>query len=87
MNKKSHIRIKKDEVNPETPEILAASLIKIASAFEALLNQGELTQSAIVALLLDMPDVRNKVSKQTIGTVLDNLKLLRSYYVRSKPKK
>ena len=84
--KHTNIRVKKDEINPETPEILAASLIRIADAFTALLEQGELKTEAIVALLLDHPEVRNKVSKRDITLVLENLAKLKSYYVRAKPK-
>lgn len=81
-----NIRVIKDEVNPETPEVLAASIIKIADAFNRLLATGELQESAIVALLKDMPGMQ-LVGKTEIRLVLQNLKKLKSYYVRSKPKR
>ena len=76
-----NIKVIKNEENPETPEVLAASLIKIAEAFEVLLSRGQLNQKAIVALLKDMPGMTT-IGKYEIGLVLDNLKRLKSYYVR-----
>lgn len=83
-NKAKNIRVKKDEVNPETPEVLAASLIRIADAFTAILEQGELKQEAIVSLLLGMD---SNLRKGEVIRVLENLTKLKSYYVRSKPTK
>jgi hypothetical protein len=76
-----NIRVKKDEENPESPEVLASSLIKIADAFEKLLAGGALNEAAIVALLKDMPGMQT-VGKTEIKLVLQNLKKLKSYYVR-----
>ena len=81
--KAKNIRIKKDEQNPETPELLAASIIKIADAFEKLMATKELTDDAIIALLKDMPKMQN-VGKTEIRLVLENLKKLKGYYVRKK---
>ena len=78
-----NIKVIKNETNPETPEILAASLIKIADAFERLMHTKDLTDHAIIALLKDMPGMQN-VGKTEIRLVLDNLKRLKSYYVRKK---
>lgn len=75
-----NIKVIKNEENPETPEVLAASIIKIAEAFEKLMTQ-ELRQSALVALIKDMPGMQ-LVGKTEIRLVLENLKKLRSYYVR-----
>ncbi len=80
-----NIKVIKNQENPETPEVLASSLIKIADAFEKLLAGGELNEFAIVALLKDMPGMQN-VGKTEIRLVLQNLKKLKSYYVR-KPNK
>jgi hypothetical protein len=77
-----NIKVLKNEANPETPEILAASIIKIADAFERLMSTKELADHAIVALLKDMPGMQN-VGKTEIRLVLDNLKRLKGYYVRS----
>lgn len=79
--KAKNVRVIKNEENPETPEILAASIIKIAEAFEKLMATKELTDSAIVALLKDMPGMQ-LVGKTEIRLVLENLKKLKGYYVR-----
>lgn len=84
-NKEKNIRVIKDAINPETAEVLAASLIKIADGFEALISQGELTEGAIVILLCGMPGMNN-VSKREVAFILQNLKKLKSYYVRAKAK-
>ena len=75
-----NIKVKKNEENPETPEVLAASIIKIASAFEQLLT-GPLRQDAIVALLLNMRGMAG-VGKREAELILDNLKRLKGYYIR-----
>lgn len=75
-----NIKVKKDEFNPETPEVLAASIVRIATAFELLMS-GPLTQDAIIALLKDMKGM-NGVGKTEIKLVLTNLKKLRSYYIK-----
>lgn len=86
MSTKGNIRIKKNEETPESPEILAASLIKIADSFEKLMGQKEgLTQDGIVALLFNMRG--NTVGKVEIRVILENLKRLKSYYVRKSPSK
>ncbi len=75
-----NVKVKKNLENPETPEVLADSIIKIAKAFESLLT-GPLTQDAIIALLRDMPGMQG-IGKGEVKLVLNNLKKLRSYYVR-----
>ena len=70
----------KNAENPETPEVLAASIIRIASAFEKLMTQ-ELRQDALVALLRDMPGMQG-IGKGEVNLVLNNLKKLSSYYVK-----
>lgn len=76
-----NIKVKKSEDNPETPEILASSIVKIANAFEKLMT-SELKQSALVALLRDMPGMAG-VGKGEVDLILSNLKKLKSYYIRS----
>ena len=78
-----NIKVVKNEENPETPEVLAASIIQIASAFEKLMATKTLTDRAILALLKDMPGMQ-LVGKTEIRLVLENLKRLKGYYVRSK---
>lgn len=75
------IRVKKDEFNPETPEILAASIIKIADAFEKLMATKELTSRAIVVLVKGMPGMAT-IGTTEIELVLEKLKQLKGYYVR-----
>lgn len=77
-----NIKIVKNEENPETPEVLADAIIRIANAFEKLMSQ-ELKQEALVALLKEMPGMTT-VGKRDIALILTNLKRLKGYYVRSK---
>jgi hypothetical protein len=78
-----NIRVIKNEENPETPEVLAAAIIKISEAFERLMSTKELTDHALVALLKDMPGMQ-LVGKTEIRLVLDNLKRLKGYYIKKK---
>lgn len=73
------IRIKKDEENPESVEILAASIITIADGFTKLLS-GPLNDEAIIALLFHK--MKGKIGKGDIQLVLNNLKTLKGYYLR-----
>jgi hypothetical protein len=67
----NNIRVVKDEENPETPEVLAASLIKIGDAMEKLTKiQGGLDNDGIAALVCNMKGMR-EVSKSTVLLVLD----------------
>jgi len=78
----NNVRIIKDEQNPETPEILAASLIKIADAFEILMGYKDgLNQRAIIQLIVGLPGM-NVVGKREVELVLEGLKRLKSYYIR-----
>jgi hypothetical protein len=75
-----NIKVIKNEENPETPEVLAASIVKIADGFEKLMSR-ELTQDALVALLQNMKGMAG-IGKREISLVLSNLKKLKSYYIR-----
>lgn len=77
--KAKNVRVIKNAENPETPEVLADSIIKISQGFKKLVEQG-LTKNAIVVLIQGMPGVR--LSKYDIEVVLDNLPKLASYYVK-----
>lgn len=77
-----NVKVIKDPENPETPEVLASSIIRIASAFEKLMT-SELKQDALVALLRDMPGMMG-IGKGEVNLILNNLKKLKSYYVRNK---
>lgn len=78
--KKSQIKIKKNEDEPESTELLAASIIKVSQSAEKLLNSG-LTQRAIVVLLQDGIGV-TQISKGQILLVLENLPRLKAWYVK-----
>lgn len=74
------VKVLKNKENPETPEILAESIIKISDAFQELLST-KLTEEAIVTLLKDMPGM-GSVGKPAIRLVLAKLKTLKGYYIR-----
>lgn len=75
------IKVIKTTDNPETPEVLAAAIIKIADGFQQLLNNG-LNEDAVVALIHHMRGVQGIASKPQIALVLSKLKELKGYYVR-----
>lgn len=75
-----NIKVIKNEHEPETPEVLASSLIAIAKGLEKLTNTP-LTENAIVVLLKGMPGMSYTSSKE-VRLVLQNLKKLTSYYIR-----
>lgn len=79
--KAKNIRVIKNEENPETPEILAASLIKISEAFEKLSGVGNIDNDGLCALLSNMTGMRS-VGKRDIMLVLENLPKLKSYYIK-----
>lgn len=75
-----NVRVIKNEVEPESPAVLASSIIKIADGVEKLMTT-ELRQDALVALLRDMPGMQG-IGKREVHLILNNLKKLKSYYVR-----
>ena len=76
----TNIKIKKDEVNPETKEVLAEAIIKIANGFEQLLNTP-LKEDAIVQLILGMEGMAG-TPKGQIRLILRNLKRLKGWYIK-----
>lgn len=86
MSRHQNIRVIKNAVEPETPEILAASLIAIAEAFEGLNKAGGITDKGLVALIGSMPGM-SKIPTSDIALVLENIAKLKSYYVRAAPTK
>ena len=78
----TNIKVKKNKDNPETPEVLAESLIRIADGFDYLLKTS-LTTNAIIVLLRAMPGM-SQISGRDINLVLTNLPRLKGYYVRKK---
>jgi hypothetical protein len=78
--KASNVRVIKNEDEPETPEILASSILKISEGFMTLKKVG-LTDRAIATLLKGMTGM-NDVPVSAIYLVLANLPKLSSYYIR-----
>lgn len=77
------IKIKKNKENPETPEVLADAILRIADGFEKLLKTN-LNDNAIVQLLMGMPGMSGQLTKSQIKLVLKNLKILKDYYLIKK---
>lgn len=75
------IKIKKNKENPETPEVLAAAILKIADGFEKLLKTS-LKEEAIIQLILGMPGMAGRLTKSEIRLVFKSLKTLKGYYLR-----
>jgi hypothetical protein len=78
----NNIKVIKNEETPETPEILAASLIKIGEAMEKFQLKGGLDDDAISALIVNMKGMQGKVSKSDVRLVIEGLARLKSYYIR-----
>lgn len=80
MIKKPNIRIVKDEVKPESVELLAKSIVEVAEGFEKL-QKSSLNQRALVVLLQEGIGAA-KISKVQIRLVLDNLPKLKAWYIK-----
>jgi len=74
------IKIVKDELNPESAELLAKSIIQVADASQKMLNSG-LSLRALVVLLQDGIG-QGKISKTQIQLVLNNLPRLKGWYCK-----
>lgn len=81
MAKHQNIKIVKNEEKPETPELLAASLIAISDAMTKLSGKGNLENKAIALLVKSMPYCSH-LKLEEINLVLENLPKLKSYYIR-----
>jgi hypothetical protein len=75
-----NIRIKKNEKNPESAELLAQSVIQVAEGFEKLLHTP-LSQRAIIVLLHDGIG-QAKITKSQIKLVLEALPRLKAWYIK-----
>lgn len=71
------ITIKQDEKNPEPMELIAASIIEIASAVRKLHN-GKLKQRVILLLIKDM----TSIPLGTIEVVLNAIEKLEKTYLK-----
>jgi len=76
----NNIKIKKNEEKPESTEVLAANIIRIADGFDKLLKSG-LSERAYTVLLQDMCGAGN-ISKSQIALVLKNLPRLKAWYIK-----
>jgi predicted Fe-Mo cluster-binding NifX family protein len=76
----TQIKIKKNEENPESVELLAESIIKVAEGFEKLLS-SRLTQRAYEVLLQDGIGAP-KITRTQIRLVLEALPRLKGWYIK-----
>ena len=75
-----NIKIKKNEENPESAELLAQSVIQVAEGFERVLRTP-LTQRGLIVLLHDGIG-QAKITKSQIKLVLEALPRLKGWYIR-----
>jgi len=75
-----NIKIKKSEENPESAELLASSVVKVAEGFQKILS-SPLKQRAIVVLLQDGIGAP-KITKKQIELVLEALPRLKAWYIK-----
>lgn len=75
-----NIKIKKDEENPESVELLAKSIIQVAEGFEKVLN-SPLNEDALVLLLQNIIGI-TKINKSQIKLVLKALPRLKAWYIK-----
>jgi predicted amino acid-binding ACT domain protein len=73
------IKVKKDDIAPESTELLAKSIVEVADASQKLLDGG-LTMRALIVLIQDMTNV----SKTQIKLVLESLPRLKGWYCKEK---
>ena len=74
------IRIKRNEENPESAELLAQSVIQVADGFAKVLSTP-LNQKAIVTLVRAGIG-ESKITKGQVEMVLDALPRLKGWYIR-----
>lgn len=75
-----NIKIKKNEEQPESVELLAQSIIQVAEGFEKFKNSS-LSQRALIVLLQDMIGVTS-ITKGQIKFVLEALPRLKAWYIK-----
>ena len=75
-----NIKIKKDEDNPESVELLAQSIVKVADGFDRLLKSS-LHERAYLTLLHDYIGA-GKINKKQISLVLKALPRLKAWYIK-----
>lgn len=75
-----NVKIKKTEGAEESAELLAASVVRVAEGFEAILKTP-LTQRGLIVLLHDGIG-QAKITKSQIKLVLEALPRLKAWYVK-----
>ena len=75
-----NVRIKKDELKPESVELLAKSVVQVANGFNKLFEIG-LTKSCILILVRGIIG-ESKITKSKVRLVLDALPRLKSWYLK-----
>ncbi len=74
------IKIKTNEEDPESVELIAESIIQVSAAFEKI-NKSRLSRKAIILLLQNYIGV-NYISKKQIGYVLEYAPKLKDYFLK-----
>lgn len=86
------INVKTDEENPESVEIIADSIIKIADSFERI-QKGRLQRRALVLLIQDNCEQigsgyrKKPISIRDVEKVLDSIETLKKAYIKELKKK
>lgn len=75
------IKVKTNEENPESLELIAQSIIEISDAFQKI-NSSRLKRRAVVLLIKDITGI----GVREIELILDNAPKLKDYYTKSLPK-
>lgn len=75
-----NIRIKKDEFNPESTELLARSIIQVSEGFQKMFESG-LNQKALICLLRNIIGMNN-ITNDQIKLVLEALPRLKAWYIK-----
>lgn len=83
---KRNILVKKNQDNPETTELIAESIIKIADAFEKI-KKSKLTERALHVLIKDAVGNANGIGIPAIKEVLAAIGNLKKYYIKESIKK
>lgn len=79
---KQTITVKSNEENPESIELIAESIIKVAEGFN-IINNSRLERRAVLLLLRDITGL----NMGDIAKVLDAAPKLKHYYIKPLPKK
>jgi hypothetical protein len=79
------VKIKTDQENPETLELIAQSIITIAELAEKI-NNSRLQRRLIVLMIQDIAGSQN-LSMGEINLVLDTIPKIKEKFLKSLPKK